>query len=130
MSSEKERPTLISILAIIYFVIGLMALIGGILTTMGIAIGMSVEEELRGLGLEFIGIGIIVYGLIMIIVAGGFWNGWKIMWYIGVIVSIIGVILGVASIVFTAFVGIIPLIIDIIILWYLFRPPVKEFFEV
>jgi len=73
---------------------------------------------------------LLVIGIIYLIIAGGMWNGWKIMWYIGVIVNGISLIMGLASIFVGSFVGIIPLVVDIIILFYLFRPGVKEFFGI
>lgn len=131
MASDKPRPIIIAILAILYFIIGVLGIIAGILVITG---GVALDQISEGEGLIELGAGagavIIVLSLISLIIAGGFWNGWKIMWYIGVIFTIISLIGGIASIFVGGFIGIIPLIIDIIILWYLFRPNVKAFFGV
>lgn len=68
----------------------------------------------------------IIIALIYIVIGVGFLRGWKIMWYLGVIFSILGIIGGLFTLL--VLVGIIPLIINIIILVYLFKPNVKRFF--
>jgi len=66
-----------------------------------------------------------------LIIAGGFWNGWAIMWYIGLIVNAIGAAFSIYTIVTTMQIGsVIPLIIYAVIIFYLFRPKVKEFFGI
>lgn len=74
----------------------------------------------------------IVLGLIAIVIAGGFWNGWKIMWYLGFIFSAISIIFSIYTIVTTGTFAaeIIPIIINLIIIFYLTRQGVKEFFGV
>ena len=129
MASDKSRPILITIIAILYFLAGLFVLIGGIMLITGTIALDDVEEDLKGLGSAG-GAVLVVMGLISIILAGGFWNGWKIMWYLGVIFTIISLILGIASLFTGVFVGIITLLIDGLILYYLFRPGVKAFFGV
>ena len=129
MSSDKNRPVVISIVAILNFLIGLFFLAGGIVMALGIIdISAHVPEmaEYAALG----GGIVILIGIIYLVIAGGMWNGWKIMWYIGVIVNGLSLIMGIASIFVGSFVGIIPLVIDAIILYYLFRPGVKEFFGI
>ena len=130
MASNAPRPILITILAILEFLGGLLFLIAGIVIVAGVITTADVPElaELGSIG----GIGFIIVGLIALIIAGGFWNGWSIMWYLGVIFNAISA----AFIVYTMFTGggivagIIPLIIELIILFYLFRPGVKEFFGI
>ena len=129
MSSDKNRPVVISIVAILNFLIGLFFLAGGLVMALGIIdISAHVPEmaEYAALG----GGIVILIGIIYLVIAGGMWNGWKIMWYIGVIVNGLSLIMGIASIFVGSFVGIIPLVIDAIILYYLFRPGVKEFFGI
>ncbi|MBR4684995.1 hypothetical protein PED39_04985 [Methanomassiliicoccales archaeon LGM-RCC1] len=129
MSSDKNRPVVISIVAILNFLIGLFFLAGGIVMALGIIdISAHVPEmaEYAALG----GGIVILIGIIYLVIAGGMWNGWKIMWYIGVIVNGLSLIMGIATIFVGSFVGIIPLVIDAIILYYLFRPGVKEFFGI
>jgi lysylphosphatidylglycerol synthetase-like protein (DUF2156 family) len=129
MESDKKRPILITIIAVLTFLGGLLALIAGIVLAAGIVSTSDLDPDIANLGTA-LWAALIVLGLIYIILAGGFWNGWKVMWYLGVIFSGIGLIFGIASFFFGTFVGIIPIIIDILILYYLFRPGVKEFFGI
>ncbi len=126
MAEGKNRPILITILAILYFVIGLLTVFSGIVLALGIT---AIDTDLALTGAAGGGI-VAIVGLINIIIAGGFWNGWRIMWYLGVIFTIIELIFGIASIFIGGFIGIVPIIIDAIILYYLFRPNVKEFFGI
>ena len=76
-------------------------------------------------------VALIIIGLIYLVIAGGFWNGWSIMWYIGVIVNGIGTAFIIYSMVTVDVVsGIVPLVIELVILFYLFRPGVKAFFGI
>ena len=69
-------------------------------------------------------------GIIYLIVAGGLWNGWRIMWYLGVIISIVSIISSIISILASGPFGILGIILNLLIIYYLFRPKVKEFFGI
>ena len=127
MSSDKNRPILISIVAILNFLAGLFFLLGGAVVGLNIIDISGNVPEIAG----FTAVGgaiLAIIGIIYLIIAGGMWNGWKVMWYIGVIVNGLSLIMGIASLFVGSFVGIIPIVIDALILYYLFRPGVKEFF--
>ena len=130
MASNAPRPILITILAILEFLGGLLFLLAGIVIVAGVVTTADVPElaELGSIG----GIGMIIVGLIALIIAGGFWNGWSIMWYLGVIFNAISAIFIVYTMVTGGGIvaGIIPLIIELVILFYLFRPGVKSFFGI
>ena len=113
-----SRPLLITIIGALYALLGIVLLALGALAFAGGA--ASGETALGAAG----GGAIAVFGLIYIVIALGFFKGWKLWWYIGVIFSIIGIILGLLSLPG----GIIFIIIELIVLWYLFRDNVKEFF--
>ena len=130
MANDKPRPILISIIAILEFIAGILAILAGIVIILGFA--SFGDVDLSTLGAYSGGI-VIVAGIIALIIAGGFWNGWKIMWYLGMIFSILYIILSVAGMAMTGFQGIglgaiVYIIINLIIIWYLLRPGVKEFF--
>lgn len=99
-----KRPLMVTILGTLYVIMGIL------------------------FGLLFFAIPplAIIIALIYIVIGVGFLRGWKIMWYLGVIFSILGIIGGLFTLL--VLVGIIPLIINIIILVYLFKPNVKRFF--
>lgn len=113
-----SRPLLITIIGVLYALAGIAMLALSAI----VFIGDAASGE-TGLGAIGGGAGAIV-GLIYIIIALGFFKGWKLWWYLGVIFAIIGIILGLLSFP----VGLIAVIIELIILWYLFRDNVKAFF--
>jgi hypothetical protein len=60
--------------------------------------------------------------------AYGLWNGRRWAWTITLIISGIGVIVGFGSIIIGNFGSIISIIINSVIIYYLYRPDVKMFF--
>ncbi len=95
-----DRPILVTILGVLYILVGLVSLLA-------FPVG-------------------IISAIVCIVIGYGMLKGWKIMWYLGVIFAVIGIIVSIPGI--FAGVGIVTLIIEIIILYYLFRPNVKSFF--
>lgn len=129
MARDAPRPILITIIAILEFVIGLLILVGGVLLIAGVISAGDIDPEFADLG-NAASIAMIVIGLLNIIIAGGFWNGWSIMWYIGLIVNGIGLIVAIYGLITTGIGSAIPLVIYAVILFYLFRPGVKDFFGI
>ena len=124
MADGSSRPLLITIIAILYFVAGLLAVLGGILLMVGgAAVGQLVLGGMTG------GVSLVV-GLIYLVIAGGFWNGWKAIWYLAVIFGFIVIILCVVGLLTTGGVSLIGLIIQALLLYYMFKPNVKEFFGI
>ena len=118
ISMGASRPLLITIIGALYALVGVLAILAGIV----LAIGGAASDALAA---GAVGGGIVaIVGLIYIVIALGFFKGWKLWWYLGVLFSIIGIILGLLS--FPA--GLLVVIIQLIILWYLFRDNVKAFF--
>ena len=124
MADEKSRPLLITIIAILYFVVGILAVLSGIMLMVG---GAAVGQLALG---GMTGGVLLVVGLINLVIAGGFWNGWKAIWYLAVIFGFIEIILCVVGLFTTGGVSIIGLIIEALLLYYMFRPNVKEFFGI
>ncbi len=124
MANGESRPLLITIIAILYFVAGLLAVLGGILLMVG---GAAVGQLALG---GMTGGVLLVVGLINLVIAGGFWNGWKAIWYLAVIFGFIEIILCVVGLLTTGGVSLIGLIIQALLLYYMFRPNVKEFFGI
>ena len=129
MARDAPRPILITIIAILEFLIGLLILVGGVLLIAGVISAGDVDPEFADLG-NAASIAMIVIGLLNIIIAGGFWNGWSIMWYIGLIVNGIGLIVAIYGLITTGIGSAIPLVIYAVILFYLFRPGVNDFFGI
>jgi len=75
-----------------------------------------------------IGTGLVVLGIAYLVMAYGLWIGKRWAWTITMILSFIGIALGAISIVTGNIAAIFNLIINAIVLYYLYRPHVKVFF--
>ena len=133
------RPTGVAVLAILAGIGGILGLI--VAAFIGILAG-AMEEFIESLMLEW-GAGVIpgmaefiealvlaiavvlaIFGILYLIAAYGLWIGAGWAWWLTIILSILGIIGGIISLP----AGIIPIIIDILIIYYFTRPHVKEFF--
>ncbi len=123
MADGKDRPVLITIIAVLYFIFGILMLLGGAgIGLLGVAVPGAVVPA------AVLGGGVAIAGIISLIIAGGFWNGWKAIWYLAVIFGIIEIIFSVISLIGGNVSAIIGIIIEALLLYYIFRPKVKEFF--
>lgn len=129
-----DRPILVTVIAILYALGALILIIGGV----GMAIGgESIIDEiiaedpemsfLEGMGLAF-GIAVLIVGLVIAVVSYGFLKGWSVMWYLGLILAVLGAISSLISIAFGQFGAVFSLAIAVIIVLYLFKDNVKLFF--
>ncbi len=144
MSNDNPRPILITIIGILY-VIGAIAV--GIMAVMFFVAGnkpvtdiftgdllVKIQDMLAQANITWeqlsnaMGVLFAVLAFIYLIMAAGMLKGWWIFWYIGVIVNIIGLAVGIYSIFAVSVSSIVGVIISAIILWYLFTPKVKKFF--
>jgi hypothetical protein len=104
-ASSMQRPTGVTILAV-------LAGLGGL-----VLIGFGLIFTLFGFGLIFV-----VFGLLELGVVYGYWTGASWAWWLGIIVSVLDIL----SIVTFDVIG---LIIGLIMLYYLTRPHVKTWFH-
>jgi hypothetical protein len=111
MESQKQRPLGVTIIAI-------LTLIGGIIFLAS------------GLVLLIIGIGIILLalGIAYLVMAYGLWKGKGWAWTITLVLSAIGIIVAIVSIVTGNLAAIINVIIHGVVIYYLYRSSVKTFF--
>jgi uncharacterized membrane protein (DUF2068 family) len=70
----------------------------------------------------------LILGIVMLGVAWGLWSGKGWAWTLAVVFVIVGVVVGVAHVIVGAYHGILTLILQIIIVYYLFRPNVRAYF--
>ncbi len=129
-----SRPLVVTILGVLYALAAIILIIAGAALMLG---GEAFVDELikqdpsmdflKGIGLGA-GAGLLVLGLIYGVICYGFFQGWSIMWYLGVIFTVIGAVMSIATIVVGGFGSIITLVIELIILLYLFKPNVKLYF--
>ena len=120
MAENTARPLGIKIISVLFLIAGIFYLIGGI---GGV---LDIEALKSSVG----GIAGIIAGLIYMLIGYGIWSGWKVMWYLGVIFAIIGLISAIFSIFNDDYMYVINVIIEIVILWYLFKANVKSFFGI
>ena len=133
-----NRPTGVTIIAILNIIGGIIMVIGGIVLLAAGAILPSIpmtDSDLSGVPTWLIGGGAIAIGAITLalgivsfIVAYGLLKGMGWSWTVTVVLSIIGIILNALSLAAGNFGGIISIIISAVILYYLFRPHVKASF--
>src|SRR4026209_1354969 len=98
---QNPRPLGVTILAILTVISGIGFLVSIILVPLGIA---------------------------NLVMAYGLWKGKRWAWATTLVLSFIGIALGLASIVTGTIVSIWPVIINAIVIYYLYRPNVKAFF--
>lgn len=129
----RERPTGVTILAILEIIGGIISLIGGLAIIILFAAvgGMMGRVPEAALFAAFFGaFGAVIGGLLIVIsivcfiIAYGFLKGRGWAWVLGLIFAIIGIISGIISLP----TGIISIIINGLIIYYLTRPHVKAFF--
>lgn len=114
---QKNRPLGVTIIAI-------LAVIGGIGSLLS---GFAVMAIVPFVGIVLGGI-LIVIGLAYFAVAYGLWKGLNWAWTITLIVSAIGIIVGIGSIIVGNTGAIFHVIINGIVIYYLYRPNVKAYF--
>ena len=108
---QKHRPLGVTIIAI-------LTVIGGIAF---VAIGTVLL--IVGIGFVLVAISIAYF-----VMAYGLWNGKRWAWTITLILSGIGIILGIASIAVANIGAVFHIILNAVIIYYLYRPNVKAFF--
>lgn len=127
---KPARPTGIAILAILDFLGGILALLGGAFM-IGIG-GTGILSQFgygaySGFVSAFGGLAIIV-GIFAILVGWGMWTGKEWAWVLAIILYALGLLFSLLSLVGGPLSSIIGLLIYAFLLWYLFRPHVKAFF--
>jgi len=126
MTAPPSRPTGVTILVVLEVLGGMLGLGGGLLL-LGLAeiarFRLGVEVLLLIVGLIFA-----IMGAVQLFLAYGLWNrrGWAWTWTL--VFAIIGVILAIVSLARGHLWGIVRLIADVLLIWYLNTPRVKGFF--
>jgi hypothetical protein len=120
-----DRPFLITLIGILTLLVGLVLLLVG--AVLVVAPDSDFADAGISIGaLDALGFGTLIIGLFALIVAIAFLKGWTIAWYLGILLHGIDLIL--SLLMFPA--GIVTLLISALIIYYLFRPHVKDFFGV
>jgi len=108
---QKHRPLGVTVIAILNIISGIVfAAIGAILLAVGI------------------GFVLVVLAIAYFVMAYGLWKGKSWAWSATLILSAIGIMLAIASIAVGNIQGTVyPIIINAVIIYYLYRPNVKKF---
>ena len=137
--ASVSRPTGVAILAILGFIgsfITILVGIGGLilsafLTAFLSALGISgLVGAVAGLVVAVISVFVLIAGLIYLLLSWGLWSGknWaRIIWIIFSALGALGALGTIASAAYVA--GIIDLIINVLIIYYLTRPHVSAYFK-
>jgi hypothetical protein len=132
---KRERPLGVTILAILEAIGGIIYIVGilliGLFFEMITTFMPETMPRMVGFFRGFLGMIVLVIarillilGLISFLLAYGLWTGKGWAWTLTLIFSIIGILLGLVSLP----TGIITILINVLILYYLTRPHVKAFF--
>ena len=120
-----DRPLLIAIIAVLTILMGLVLILGGV--------GMIGLDHVDGIDdgvLNIFGYSFLIIGILALIIGFGLWNGWTIMWYLGLILYAISAIYSIYIIITVTWTQAFSLVIALILIYYLLTPKVKAFFKV
>jgi len=122
--STQVRPTGVTILAILEIISGIIAIAFGVFfgTILAGSLGTSIFDDIGPVVVGLISGITVAIGIISFVMAWGLLKGKSWAWTITLILTIISLIFDLPSM------NWIGIIIDIIILYYLFRPHVKDYF--
>ena len=120
---QKNRPIGVTIIAILTIIGGIGFLASGIAAVVAAPFLSDMEGLSAGIGAALMALGIAYF-----VMAYGLWKGKGWAWTITLVLSFIGIVLGIASIVTGNIGAVFHLIINIIVVYYLYRPNVKAFF--
>ena len=129
--SRKTRPTGVTILAALEALGGLVWLlagagimmVGALMPIFGVGLAMVFGAIAGLMGLVFL-----IFGIIAFVLAYGLFTGRGWAWLWSLIFAVIGIILALFEAMSSLGSGILPIIIYLVIIYYLTRPHVKAFF--
>jgi hypothetical protein len=121
----KVRPTGVTILTVLYALESLLVIFGGVAL---IGLGGAIAGSLGAAIGAIIGIPMILIGLVMLFVTYGLWMGKGWARFIAIIFVILSLLVNLAGALGLSPSSIIGLLINLLILWYLFQPNVKAYY--
>lgn len=134
-TAPTTRPTGISILSVIYFIIAGFCILGALAAfTMGAAFGALFGDLGGAFGALIggvIGFGLLVGAILFGVMGWGLWNRQKWAWWIALVLTVISALGAIGGMVQGDFFGnIIGLAIDAFLIWYFTAPGVERWFGV
>jgi hypothetical protein len=122
-----QRPTGITILAILAAIAGVFGLLGGLAL---IGLGGTATGGLGGF-VVIIGFILLIYSVLSLDLAYGFWTLQPWAWTLGVGLEIAGIVINLLQFLNNTsniFNAIFSIAINLVVLWYLYQPNVKAAF--
>jgi hypothetical protein len=129
--SQKTRPTGVTILAVLEALGGLVWLLAGAgMMMLGALMPLTGVEVPMFLGAiaGFMGVVFLVFGIIAFVLAYGLFTGKGWAWLWSLIFAVLGIVLALVEAMGSLGSAVLPIIIDLIIIYYLTRPHTKAFF--
>jgi lysylphosphatidylglycerol synthetase-like protein (DUF2156 family) len=127
----SSRPLGITLLSVLHILQAILFFLGGVaLIVLGAFIrrGLFGPPRLLHGVVSLIGVVVVVIGLLYVGLAWGLWTGKGWAWVLSLVLAVLGLIVSLIALVRGRFGAIVVLILDVIILYYLFRPNVRAFF--
>jgi hypothetical protein len=129
--NNRARPLGITLLAVLHILQAIVFFLGGIaLIVLGAFIGrglFGLPRFLNGV-VSLIGVVVIVIGLLSLGLAWGLWTGKGWAWILSLVVAALGLIVSLISLARGRLGATVVLVLDAMIVYYLFRPNVRAFF--
>jgi len=122
-----ERPTGVTILAILQAIGGILLFIAAAAMQFIAALIPQLELSSSPFLQLFVVVGGVIFaimGIVALILAYGFWTGKSWAWWLAIILQALGILSNIAYLPY----GIVGIAIGVIIIYYLTRPHVREFF--
>ena len=129
--SQRIRPTGVTILAVLEALSGLvwllagagMMMVGALMPIFGVGLPMFLGAIAGLMSVIFL-----IFGIIAFVLAYGLFTGKGWAWLWSLVFAVIGIILALFEAMSSLGSGILPMIIYLVIIYYLTRPHVKAFF--
>ncbi len=132
---DYNRPILLSIIAVLSVIMGLLVCLSGVMLVLGGA-ALSVTDlfaegsPLASMGAVGVGAVFLLLGLLIVFVGLGLFSGKAWAWWLTVIVYGLNAIFGIIGLIFGGGAGIIPLLFALLVLFYMTRKNTKGWFGV
>jgi len=126
-----SRPLGITLLAVLHILQAVLLLLGGIAL---MALGAFVARGVFGMPrfmhgvVSVIGVVLLILALLYLGLAWGLWTGKGWAWTLSLILAVLGIIISLLGLLRGRLGILIVLILDAVIVYYLFRPNVRTFF--
>lgn len=136
--APMSRPTGATVISVIDGIVGVLALLAGVLLIVGAGVlgsvlGSAADPNAPGLGAMFAGLGI-VFGIIVLLIgvlylaiAYGVWKGRSWAWMLGVVVAVVATVFAVLGLAGGITVSnILSVALPILVLYFFWQPEVKR----